>query len=204
MPHYQQKLSKARKGIVILRKLYNFIPRPALVTIYKTFIRSHLDYGDIIYDQPSNASLPYKIESIQYNAALAITGTIRGTSREKIYRELGLESLSTRRWMCCLCHHYRVLNNKSPEYLFSLTPQCPNNIQTHLFADTSLLKTRTVTFKISFLPNVIYEWDKLDIKTYSSHSILTFKNKLLKTIRYPSDSIFCVHNPIGLKYLTRL
>ena len=35
---------------------------------------------------------------MQYNAALAITGAIRGTSREKLYQELGLESLQKRRW----------------------------------------------------------------------------------------------------------
>ena len=29
-----------------------------------------------------------KLESVQYNAALAIIGTMRGTSREKIYSEL--------------------------------------------------------------------------------------------------------------------
>ena len=34
-----------------------------------------------------------KMESIQYNAAVVITGAIRGTSREKLYQELGLESL---------------------------------------------------------------------------------------------------------------
>ena len=39
-----------------------------------------------------------KIESLQYNAALDVTGAIRGTSREKIYQELGLESLQQRRW----------------------------------------------------------------------------------------------------------
>ena len=35
--------------------------------------------------------------SIQYKAALAITGAIQGTS-EKICQELGLESLKSRRW----------------------------------------------------------------------------------------------------------
>ena len=42
--------------------------------IYKSFIRPHLDYGDIIYDIPGNESFSQKIESVQYNAALAITG----------------------------------------------------------------------------------------------------------------------------------
>ena len=38
-----------------------------------------------------------KLESVQYNAALAITGAIKGTSKERLYEELGLESLSNRR-----------------------------------------------------------------------------------------------------------
>ena len=44
-----------------------------------------MDYGDIIYDQAYNASFHRKLESIQYNAVLAITSPIRGTSKEKLY-----------------------------------------------------------------------------------------------------------------------
>ena len=35
-----------------------------------------------------------KFKSLQYNAALAITGAIRGTSKEKLFQELGFEYLS--------------------------------------------------------------------------------------------------------------
>ena len=49
--------------------------------IYKLFIRPHLDYGDIVYNQP-NSSLSEKFESMQYNAALAITNTIKGSSKK--------------------------------------------------------------------------------------------------------------------------
>ena len=52
----------------------------------------------MIYDQAYNSAFQDKLESIQYNACLAITGAIRGTSTEKIYQELGLESLKSRRW----------------------------------------------------------------------------------------------------------
>mgnify|MGYP001792768424 CR=1 FL=1 len=31
-----------------------------------------------------------KIKSVQYKAALAITGEIKGTSREKLYKEIDL------------------------------------------------------------------------------------------------------------------
>ena len=91
--HLKMILNKLNKTIGILRKLHNILPRSALLTIYKSFIRPHLDYGDIIYDQAYNASFHQKLELLQYNACLAITGAIRGTSREKLYEELGLESL---------------------------------------------------------------------------------------------------------------
>ena len=84
---------KVSRTIGILRKLQNFLPSAALITIYKAFIRPHLDYGDILYDQAYNMSFHQNLESIQYNACLAITGATRGTSNENLYQELGLESL---------------------------------------------------------------------------------------------------------------
>ena len=101
--HLKEKIPKANKGIGLITRLYPYLPRKTLVNIYKAFVRPHLDYGDIIYDNPSNDTFCHKIESVQYNAALAITGAIRGTSREKLYQELGLEYLSDRRWCRRLC-----------------------------------------------------------------------------------------------------
>ena len=54
--HIKEKLSKVCKGIRLLN-LYNRLPRQALVTVYKVFIRPHLDYGDIVYDKPNNETL---------------------------------------------------------------------------------------------------------------------------------------------------
>ena len=95
--HLKEKRAKANKEIDIIKRLYNNLPRNALLSMYKSFIRPHLDYADIIYDQPHNQTLSDRIESVQYNAALAITRAIRGNSRERLYQELGLESLSNRR-----------------------------------------------------------------------------------------------------------
>ena len=75
--HIKEKLSKANKGIGVLRKLYNVLPRSSLITIYKSFIRPHLNYGAIIFDQPENERFCKKTESVQYNAILAITGAIQ-------------------------------------------------------------------------------------------------------------------------------
>ena len=103
LEHIDVKIKKATVGINLMRKLNRLLPRLSLITIYKCFIRPHLDYGNVIYDQPNLPSLANKIESVQYNAAFAIAGAIRGTSKEKLYQELGFESLKDRRWLVRLC-----------------------------------------------------------------------------------------------------
>ena len=95
--HLKSALKKKSKTVGLLRKFQDILPRTSLITIYKSFARPHLDYGDIIYDQTFNESFHQRIESIQYNAAIAITGATTGTSSEKLYQELGLESLRSRR-----------------------------------------------------------------------------------------------------------
>ena len=115
--HIKMVFRKISKTIGLLRKLHNFLPRAALITIYKAFIRPHLDYDDILYDQAYNMSFHQKLESIQYNACLAITGAIRGTSKEKLYQEIGLEPLQLRRWYRKLGIFYKFFKSKSPQYL---------------------------------------------------------------------------------------
>ena len=77
LDHINEKIKKATKGVNVMSKMNLFLPRSSLLTIYKSFVRSHLDYG-VIYNQPNNYRLSDKIESVQYNAALAISGAIRG------------------------------------------------------------------------------------------------------------------------------
>ena len=89
--HVKRKNKEAMKGIGLLRKLQCILSRTSLLTICKSYIRPHLEYGDVVYDQPSNDAFSNKLKTVQYNAALAITEPIEGTSREKLYQELGLE-----------------------------------------------------------------------------------------------------------------
>ena len=45
---------KVNKGISIIKKLRHMFARKSLLTIYKAFLRSRIDYGGGNYDQPSN------------------------------------------------------------------------------------------------------------------------------------------------------
>ena len=72
--------------------------------MYNLLVRPHLDYCGIIYHIHSSTngslnSLMEKIEKIQYQAGLAITGAWQGSNRNKLYETLGWESLSDRRFI---------------------------------------------------------------------------------------------------------
>ena len=70
--------------IGLIRQLLVILPGNPLLTIYKSFIRPHFDYGDILYDKPNNDNFQNKMEKVQYRACLTITGGTLGTSRERL------------------------------------------------------------------------------------------------------------------------
>ena len=72
----------------MIRRLSVKVPRKALVTICKSFIRPHLDYGDILYDKPENENFQNNLKKAQYRPSLAITGAIQETSRQKNLRRI--------------------------------------------------------------------------------------------------------------------
>ena len=107
----------------MIKKLSSTLPRDAFLSVYKSFVRPHLDYDDIIYDQAQTKSFCNILESIQYKAVLAITGAIGGTSKTKLYKELGLEFLKSRRWFRRLCTFYKIKTYNIPPYLADLLPK---------------------------------------------------------------------------------
>ena len=192
--HIQCILIKTRKIIGLIRKLQPIIPRAALLTIYKSFLRPHLDYGDVIYDRAFNESFQNKLESVQYNAALAITGAIRGSSREKLYQELGLESLKSRRWYRKLCLFFKLKKNKHPSYLFDMVPKVLSTRTTRNYNNISLFNVKHEYFRNSFFPATVIEWNKLDNNIRNSESVSAFTKKILKFIR-PSPNIHVLIRP---------
>ena len=162
----------------------------------------HLDYGDVICDQPNLCSLTNKIESVQYNAALAITGAIRGTSKEKLYQELGFESLKDKRWLRSLCYLYKVVSTKQPAHFCNLIPSFQRLLQNKGCIYEPFC--RNVSFKNSFLPYVIKEWNELEPEIRNAETYASFRKMLLNFIRPTGNSIYKIFDLLGIKLLTRL
>ena len=83
---------------------------------------------------------------------MAITGVIRGISREKINQELGLESLQNRRWYRKLTTFYNILNSEATPYLFELIPVNNNHYTTSYAHEIPIFKVKHDFFKTYFFP----------------------------------------------------
>ena len=92
------------------------------------------------------------IESIQHNACLEITGAIRGTSRENIYQELGLESLNF-----VVGTENLSIKNEHQKYFFDLITVRITPFATRTVGNTPLIKTKHNFFKNSFFQSAIIE-----------------------------------------------
>ena len=174
--HINVQIKIGTKGISAKRIFHLSLLHVSLLAIYKSFVWLNLDYEDVIYDQPNNSTLLDKIEFVQYNAVWAVTGAIREASREKLYQELGLESLQNRRWLRQLCSFQRILSTKLPPYLYELTPPLE---WSHDNPDClKAFQCRTELFQNSFLPYSVNNGNKLDpsVRCAKSRSLFQKKN----------------------------
>ena len=213
--HVNEKIVKAKKNIGVIKHLSKYLPHKTLDQMYKALVRSHLDYCDVIYHEPCKVNQPplgvtlttpmEKNEKIQYQAALAITGTWKGSNRSKLYEELGWESLTDRRRCRRILQVHKIVNNRTPFYLKAKLPihhrhhigaNVPNTIRSVL--------CRTERYKKSFFPDAISSWN-----TFISHfpnmpSFNMLKSYTTSFFRPSKKSIFGIHDPSGIRYLYQL
>ena len=168
--HIKEKIDKAKSGVSVIKFMSRYAPRKALVQIYMSYVRSQLEYGDVMFHQQPLTGDPLsvdltdlmsKLESVQYSAALAVLGAWRGTSKSKVYNELGWEYLSQRRWFRRMSLFYKIVNNQTPSFLrdcvtFPAAPTFSSFGRPLTLSTTALIpfQTRTDKFKNSFFSGI--------------------------------------------------
>ena len=166
-------MTKCYKMNGIIERLSVNVPRDALWRIYKSFMRPHLDYEDI-----NNETFKSKIENIQHKACIAITSAIQGTSRERLYQELGLESLENRCLYRQLIFFHKIVNGATPMYLTGYLNTNENMVYNARASDQNKIRrfrARTEHFKRLFFPFCVNEWYKLDSSLREAKSVQHLK-----------------------------
>ena len=212
--HINDKIKAAKRTVGILKYLSKYLPLNTLDMMYKMFIRPHLDYCDVIYHNPHIINpfdktitlhvLMERVEKVQYQAALAITGLWQGTSRNKLYEELGWESLNDRRWARRLIQLYKIRKHMTPLYLYDNLPPhrrplYRNNSETYheIFCNTS-------RYMNSFFPNTIKSWNGIGNEFQTCTSLGIFKRSIFNLVRPTPKSIYGIHDHSALKCLFQL
>ena len=212
--HIHEKLGKAKKIVGIIKHLSKYLPLKTLDQMYKALVRSHLDYCDIIYHEPSKVNQPplgvtltapmEELERVQYLAALAVTGAWRGSSRTKLYEELGWESLSERRRSRRILQIHKIENNNTPPYLKEKLPRhrrTQDDVTQNCFYEHCC---RTERFAKSFFSDAISSWNIFIEHFTNMPSYNSLKTHLISFFRPKKRSIFSVHDPTGIRFLFQL
>ena len=143
-----------------------------------------------------------KVEQVQYQAALAVTGAWQGSSRSKLYDELGWESLTHRRYCRRILQIHKIENNKTPTYLYNKLPRrrrplYMQNNENKFYE----IRCKSSRYMNSFFPNGINAWNNVIGYFPKIPSINTLKTHILSIIRPEKKNIFNIHDPLGIRYL---
>ena len=179
--------------------------------MYKALVRPHLDYCDIIYHIPPKNnpppqlstfdSLMEKLERVQYQAALAVTGAWHGSNCAKLNEELGWETLSDRRLCRRVLQIHKIMNNKTPSYLKEKLPPKHRPFLVNVFRR---IKCRTDRYMNSFFLHAITSWNIFISHFDDFPSVDSLKQHILSLIRPKNKCFFGIHDPIGLRHLFQL
>ena len=206
--HIQESITKARKGIGVVRFMSIYLLRNVLDQLYKLHIRLQLDYCDVIYhkhDPTFKLEFTERLESEQYSAALAVSEAWKGTKMDRLYEELGWEPLYYRRWKRRLTHFYKLVNSQTRQYLVQYIPeQRQNPYDLRRYNTYPIMSARTEHFFHAYFPHCVREWNQLDSNIRTQPTVSSFKRKLIAIIRPEKRSIFKVSDLNGTKLLTHL
>ena len=180
--HIENLATTAGKCLDILNALKYKLDRLTLEKLYVAFIRSKLEYSNIVWDNCSK-QLSDLLEGVQYRAAKIISGAISRTSHNVVYKEVGWQTLEERRQRQRLRVMHKTMHGQAPEYLQNTIP-VPAGNQRYALREHNIpgFRARTSTFHKSFFPQTIRDWNKLDNKIKDAGTLDTFTSKLDSTL----------------------
>ena len=191
--HIDYIKQKAWFRIHIMRKLKFKLDRKSLETIYLTFIRPLLEYGDVIWDNCTQYE-KNELDKIQNEAARITTSTTKLVSLDNLYKEVGWQTLHRRRQDHKITLFYKMFNQLTPVYLSSLIPQQVNAISHHNLRnsnDIHTIRSNTSLIHNSFLPSTLRQWNSLPVEVRQLNTLSSFKTFLKKDLQSVPTYYYC-------------
>ena len=175
--HLAKIKAKTWQRINIVRKLKFVLDRKSLQTIYFSFIRSLLEYTDVVWDNCTQYEAN-ELEKIQNEAARIVTGATRLVSVDLLYTETGCDTLISRRNKHTIITFHKMLNGLPPLYLSALSPPTVGaNVPYNLHNQNRLqtIHCHSQLYYNSFLPSALRTWNGLSEDTRNINSTASLK-----------------------------
>ena len=179
---------KASRKLNLLKPLKYRLSRYSLDVLYKSLVRSSLEYADVVWDGCSESDSNL-LESLQIESARLVTGAMKGTNRVSLLRDVSWVELSERRKMHKLFLMYKLVNKLAPSYLSNLCPAFVSERSCYSLRsgnDLCLPYVRTERHKKSFLFSTTQLWNSLPSEVRMSSSLSIFKNNASKFMKFPT------------------
>ncbi|MEW8544385.1 MAG: reverse transcriptase family protein [Candidatus Thiodiazotropha sp.] len=185
--HIQNITKKAMTRLNLMRTLKFKVSRKALERIYISFIRPLLEYSDSVWDNCSSEAKK-QLDAIHIEAARIITGATKLCSINKLFIDIGWDSLQNRRNKHKLVIFYKIMNGLAPDYLSDCVPPLVQDTTTYNLRnsnDIQSLHANTNLFYNSFFPSTIRAWNTLPDDIKQATSVAAFKYRLNRDIKKP-------------------
>ena len=176
--HCREKMNKAYSMLGIIKRNFMYLSETAFVTLYKTMVRSHLEYAHSVWN-PHREGLIKDLEKVQMRATKLIKNIKYLTYTDRL-KHLNLPTLKYRRIRGDMIEVYKILTNR---YHKDVNLHFERNLDQRTRGHSQKLVTIRCHYdlrKFSFGVRVINIWNSLPEKVVSADTVQTFKNRLDK------------------------
>ena len=158
------------------------LKRQTLDVLYKLQVRSLLDYSLPVFYNSLSAKQKVRLDKIQYTAAKIVTGALHFTSKEKLYDELGWETIQSRTEFLGLSLFHKIVKNQTRPLIRDCLPPRSVNHETLRSGGLINFPYKGLKFANSFFPFFTKRYNLLSAET-KKLPLDEFKTTLSKKLK---------------------
>ena len=170
--------NKANSTLGFLRRNLKYCPRGLKETAYMSLVRSKLEYCASIWD-PHLAKDIDKIERINRRAARFVSNDYRWRSSvTSMLQDLGWRNLASRRKDTRLALFYKIVHQLVAVSTDDILIKADSRLRSNHKHKFKTIRTSSASYKHSFYPRTIIEWNALPQNIAEAPSLASFKHSL--------------------------
>ena len=185
--HINNVVSNGSKRLDLMRGLKYTVDRRSLEIIYMSFVRPCLEYGDSLFAGTYETDL-LRLDALQVEAMRIVAGATARSNINALYQETDWQPLSERRKVHSLTMLYKIVNGMAPSYLTALLPSRIGDDTNRNLRNSNKFRVpfaRLESYRRSFFPMVLTNWNNLDNATRERPTLDSFKLSFAK----PKDAM---------------